>query len=106
MWIEAALANAVDAEEGAAPARFALLPPAPNPSSGRTALRFTLPEAGEATLAVYDLLGRRVALLADGAHPPGEHVAVWDADGAAPGLYVARLIGGQGEHTQRVTVVR
>ena len=47
-----------------APARW-LTANVPNPFSGATEIRFALPEAQEVTLEVYDLLGRRVALLAD-----------------------------------------
>ncbi|HLA64848.1 MAG TPA: hypothetical protein VK610_10505, partial [Rhodothermales bacterium] len=43
-----------------------LAPNVPNPTQGVTTLRMTLPESAAVTLEVYDLTGRRVALLADG----------------------------------------
>lgn len=43
----------------------------PNPFRGRTTVQFALPEASHVTLAVYDVLGRQVALLVDGELPAG-----------------------------------
>ena len=108
LWVEAALGTGTAIEDGAdnAPAVVTLFPSAPNPARGTTALRFSLPHAADATLAVYDLLGRRVALLADGPLAAGPHAADWDAAAAAPGVYVARLTTPDGTDTQRVTVVR
>ena len=63
-------------------------------------------EPGDATLAVYDLLGREVARLADGPHAAGEHRVAFDARRLAAGLYVARLRVGDDAVTRRLTVVR
>jgi len=73
-----------------------LAAPVPNPFNPKTSLRFTLPAAGVARLAIYDLSGRRLATLVDEALAAGEHVAEWngrDAAGvqAASGVYLARL---------------
>jgi hypothetical protein len=42
-------------------------------------------------LEVYDVLGRRVATLAEGRHGAGHHAVTWDADGLASGIYLCRL---------------
>lgn len=73
-----------------------LAPPAPNPSSGVTLLRFSLPRAAHAELGVFDLAGRRVRALTDATLPAGEHATSWngrDAGGApvSAGLYYVRL---------------
>jgi hypothetical protein len=73
-----------------------LYPNAPNPFSPATRLRFYLPEAGAATVRVYDVAGREVATLVDGPLAEGDHEVVWDGrDGAgrrlAAGMYLARL---------------
>lgn len=57
-------------------------------------------------LAVFDALGRTVALLVDGPRAPGEHRATWDASSWPPGVYVWRLTAGDRVETGRVTVVR
>src|SRR5690606_6268983 len=66
------------ARPGDLPAAYALGQPYPNPSTGRTAVPFALPEEARVEVAVYDLLGRRVAVLAEGAYGAGRHVAVLD----------------------------
>lgn len=77
----------------------------PNPVAGPLTLRYALPEAEPVRFAVYDLLGREVAVLADGVQPVGRHEA--RLDGLAAGTYVVRIEVGDGEEvlTRRVTVV-
>ena len=80
----------------------ALLPPVPNPGASR--IVFTLTQASQARLTVFDLLGRRVAVLADGVQSTGRHeVAV----GSLPaGIYVVRLDAAGTTQTQRLIVTR
>lgn len=63
----------------------------PNPFTARTRVEFTVPRAGEIELAVYDVEGRRVALLAQGPFPAGRHQVEWRASGVAAGIYFCRL---------------
>lgn len=80
--------------------------PTPNPTSGPLTLAFTLPKAGVVRLALYDLLGREVAVLLNGPRAAGPHAAAFDATGLAPGVYVVRLTAGGEAVTWRLTVVR
>ncbi|TPW04990.1 MAG: FG-GAP repeat-containing protein, partial [bacterium] len=76
---------------------------APNPFQFATNLSFTLPESGPHRLAVYDVTGREVAVLASGVGQAGSHQLRWDGrdgwGGALPnGMYFLRLeYGGQVE---------
>jgi hypothetical protein len=68
----------------------------PNPFNPSTTLRFALKQGAHVDLSVYDLAGRRIAILAAGEHPTGVHAAVWDGRDMAgrtqsSGLYLARL---------------
>jgi hypothetical protein len=63
----------------------------PNPLGAETVLRFSLERATRVRLAVFDLQGRTIALLADGPHEAGDHAVTWDARGRAAGLYLCRL---------------
>lgn len=70
--------------------------PRPNPSSGPARLEFALPVRAHVKLALFDVHGREVRVLADGPFEPGRHVAAWDGRDArghavAAGLYFARL---------------
>ncbi len=103
------------AERGAETATFSLDGAAPNPFGARTEIAYTLREAGPVRLEVFDVLGRRVATLVDGAQAAGPQVATWSgraADGAAvpAGVYVYRLTAPAGGATasasRAVTVLR
>ena len=94
------------ATEGGAAAVFALDAPAPNPARGTVALAYSLAEAGAARVSVVDLLGREVAVVAEGEQAAGRHVASVDVSGLAPGVYVVRLASGGEALARRVVVVR
>lgn len=76
-----------------------------NPVRGAAQVRFSTETTGTARLALYDVLGRRVATLADGV-AAGAQAVTLDAAGLAPGVYLLRLDAGGRVLTQTVTVVR
>jgi hypothetical protein len=78
----------------------------PNPFNPRTVLSFTLDAPGHAVLAVYDLAGRRVAVVHDGALAAGRHDLPWRAADLASGVYVARLTTAAGAVSTTVTLVK
>ena len=47
------------------------------------------------TLALYDMLGRRVATLVEGPRPAGTHQVAWETMTVAPGVYVVWLVAGR-----------
>ena len=100
------LAPPVAAGDAPAAATPELLAPAPNPAHSRTRLTFTLPEPASARLTLYDVVGRRVAVLADGARPAGRHEVDADVSGLAPGVYVARLETPASQQSRQFTVAR
>ncbi|MEM6286427.1 MAG: hypothetical protein AAF845_04665 [Bacteroidota bacterium] len=78
---------------------------APSPASGPVALDIALPEAGPVRVAVYDALGREVAVVVDREMPAGAHTVRLGA-GLAPGVYVVRLGAGAEAASRVLTVVR
>ena len=84
--------------------------PRPNPTSGHTQFEFFLPRAAAVKLTVADLLGRRVASLADGFFGAGRHAASWDgqSDGkrAPTGLYFIHYQTPHGSLVQRLVLTR
>jgi hypothetical protein len=64
----------------------------PNPFSGTTSINYTLPQAGKATLRLYDVSGQLVATLAEGYHNAGSYsLAASGQRLAASGVYVLKL---------------
>ena len=80
----------------------------PNPAAGQATLRYALPEAGRFRLALFDVIGREVAALAEGDGTVGRSDVTLDAAalGLAPGLYLARLDTPSAVATTRLTIAR
>ncbi len=102
--------TAVNENPSARGLRFAVTPNPIRSGSGRVS--FTLPQAGDVTLRVYDTQGALVATLAQkDAYPAGTHSLVWsgrtDRGTLAPaGVYLYRLTTAAGELAQRVVLGR
>jgi hypothetical protein len=94
------------------PAWFALPPNRPNPFRGRTTLRFDVPAGGgDVRLEIFDLRGRRVALLHEGPVDPGEWELVWSGQDdrgrrLAAGIYLAVLRTSSGVLSRKLTLLR
>ncbi len=75
----------------ALPTSFALDQNYPNPFNPSTSISFALPKAGHATIEIYNVLGKKVDVLADGQFSAGYHNVVWDGTKQASGIYFYRL---------------
>jgi hypothetical protein len=74
-------------------------------------IRFSLDRPGEADLSVYDLQGRRLAMLVSEVLPAGSHIVTWDGrDGSSrtqpAGVYLARLRLDDRTATCKLTLIR
>ena len=83
----------------------------PNPFNSETVIPFTMADAGDVDVGVYDLRGTQVKRLAQGLFPVGRHVVKWDgtdADGRqmASGVYVIRLAVRSSDTTRKVVLLR
>jgi trimeric autotransporter adhesin len=107
LWVEAvAGTSGTSTEAGGGPGRLALHAAYPNPFAEAATLPFELPEAGVARVAVYDVLGREVARLVDGALPAGRHTARLEGGAYASGTYVVRLEVNGEIRTRRISIAR
>ena len=93
------------AEERPTAGRDALAVVGPNPSRNGTTFELRPADAGDVRLAVFDVLGREVAVLHDGPVPAGALRVSWPARVPA-GVYLARLDGPSGGAAVAVTVAR
>jgi len=78
----------------------------PNPSNSSTWIRFDLPRWSDLHLAIYDLSGREVALLADRRTEAGRHEITWDASTLPSGLYLLRLDSPEFHSSRKLVLVR
>jgi endo-1,4-beta-xylanase len=97
--------NAV-AGVGNAPTSFALNQNYPNPFNPTTVVRWQLPVASKVRLAVYDMLGREVAVLVHELQTPGPHSVTWNASGLASGTYIYRVTAATFVDSKTMLLVR
>lgn len=82
----------------------------PNPFSESTIVHFTLPSAQSIEVSIYNLLGERIIVLAEGDFDAGLHELQWDGKGAdgtrlQNGIYLCRLKAASVTETIRVKLI-
>lgn len=78
----------------------------PNPVKERATIRYSLPEPQPIQLVLYDILGRKVGVLARGKKEAGHHRVQLRSTDLSSGVYFGRLTTGEQIRTQKITVVR
>jgi hypothetical protein len=103
---------------GGLPQRFSLDQNYPNPFNPSTRIKYTVGGAGEAgtgglglgtrnvRLAVFDVLGREVAVLVNEKKAPGNYEVSFDASGLASGVYFYRLTAGPFVESKKMLLLR
>ena len=93
------------------PTTITLFPAYPNPFNAGTIIRYELPKAMWAKVAIYDILGREITTLYNGMVQPGQRKVYWDGRSAcgAPvtsGIYILRLDTSEQETARRLTLIK
>jgi len=96
----------VEGAPGTMPGVVSLEQNFPNPFNPATVIRYQISDIRYMKLAVYDLLGREVAVLVNGIQSPGEHSVVWNAAGLASGAYFYRMTAGSFTATKKLLLLR
>ena len=76
------------------------------PAAHDVHLRFNMPEAGDASIEVFDIAGRLAAQLAQPSLSAGPHEVSWSAGELGPGVYAVRLTAGRRQEVVRLVRVR
>ena len=102
LWRREAGAVAVD---GNGPSRVSFALSGPQPFGDRARVRFVLASAGDATIAIFDVHGRRVGGVS-GSWPAGSSEVALDATALPSGVYHALLTAGGERRSVRLVHVR
>jgi hypothetical protein len=78
----------------------------PNPFNPSTTIKFSIPEAGNVKLVVYNLLGQEVKTLVNGFIQSGTHTINFDASNLNSGMYLYRLDAGTFTEVRKMTLVK
>lgn len=101
------LSTGIESDDGAElPREFELYQNYPNPFNPSTVVEFTLAEAANVRLDVYDVRGGHVALLKEGRLPAGKHAVQWDADDRPAGVYFYRLRVNSEAQTRKMVLLK
>ena len=104
-WVDLSLVVGVD-DDSEVGDQFSLEQNFPNPFGSVTTIQFNVPEPAEVRLHVYNVLGQRVATLADGVVEAGSHTLRFDGNAFASGVYFYVLESGDVSLVKRMMVVR
>jgi hypothetical protein len=91
--------------------RFVLKQNYPNPFKTGTFIQFSLPQAAEVSLTVYDITGKLIKVLASGEYSASLHSLYWDGKDCMgnrimPGVYFYKLCAGDFEETRKLILTK
>ena len=90
----------------AVPIAFGISSAYPNPFNSVMRINYGLVDAGDVSLFIYDMNGRRVADIITANLNAGVHFTVWNAGDLSSGIYLVKLVSGKQSHTQKVVLIK
>ncbi|MGM0589963.1 MAG: cadherin domain-containing protein [Bacteroidota bacterium] len=96
----------LEIQENLLPQQIQLEPNYPNPFNPITTIRYSITEATNIQLEVYNVLGQRVQTLVNQTQQPGWHVAQFDGAQLASGMYIYRLRVGNKVLTKKMMLLK
>lgn len=88
------------------PGKFNLQQNYPNPFNPTTNIRFDLPERSNVSLNVYNVMGQRVAVLANEVFQAGTHQVTFDASSLTSGMYLYQLETENFQQTKKMLLIQ
>jgi hypothetical protein len=83
-----------------------LYPNYPNPFNPETTIQYQVREQSHVKIEVFDVVGRRVKLLADEVKFSGEYQVNFDARDLSSGIYIIRFIAGNHIDIRKMTLIK
>jgi len=93
------------------PANYRLEQNYPNPFNPETSINFTVPKMSRVTLAIYDILGRKIRTLVSETKAAGSYNVTWNGENnrgqpLASGLYFYKLQAGEFSATKKMMLLK
>lgn len=96
----------ISSDESVIPSEFSMDQNYPNPFNPATKISFNLSKAGYTTLAVYNLLGEKVAVIVNQELQAGRHTVDFDASRLSSGVYIYKIESGNNVATMKMTLLK
>ena len=95
----------------ATPKKYSLTQNFPNPFNSQTSFKYEIPIATHVTIAVYNVLGKKVKTLVDERKEPGFYIVYWDGvddhgESVVSGVYFYHMSSIEFNTTRKMIVVR
>jgi subtilisin-like proprotein convertase family protein len=78
----------------------------PNPFNPVTEIKYSIPNAGNVKLIVYDALGRELSVPVNGRENAGEHSIIFNASELSTGIYFYRITAGSYSQTKKMLLIK
>jgi cyclomaltodextrinase / maltogenic alpha-amylase / neopullulanase len=102
-----AIASGIETPNGSdVPKELTLAQNYPNPFNPKTGVRFQVSGVSDVKIAVYDILGREVAVLVNERKTPGSYEVTFDGRGLASGVYIYRMSAGTFVQTRKMLLLK
>ena len=92
--------------EAQLPAKFELSQNYPNPFNPTTTIRFSLPQAGNVRITIYDVTGKQVQTLINSYYASGTFNVNWNASSYASGVYFYRIESGNFNMVKKMVLLK
>jgi hypothetical protein len=88
------------------PSEFTLLQNYPNPFNPSTNIKYSIPQASQAIIKVFDMLGNEIETLVNEEKPTGTYEITWNAESLPSGIYFYRLQAGEFVQTKKMVLMK
>lgn len=88
------------------PTEYSLAQNYPNPFNPSTTINYELPESGQVTLKIYDLLGKEVATLVNEKMEAGRYSATFNGSALSSGMYFYKITAGSFTAVKKMALIK
>lgn len=88
------------------PSKYSLSQNYPNPFNPVTRIIYGIPKSGNVKLAIYDILGKEVAVIINGHQDAGKYRFDFNASGLSSGIYFYQLISNNFTDTKKMILTK
>lgn len=96
----------VDDDPSSVPTEYSLSQNYPNPFNPVTTIRYDIPKETHVTLAIYDILGQKVAELVNELKVTGRYQTIWNASSLSSGIYFYRIEAGDYVNVKKLMLMK